>query len=228
MKRFLVYIILAVLIPAGAEIAAQQAEEPVSKTYRIQYKTAEEFRPLVQAMLPNRGQVTMSADMNLLVVFDRPAYLAQIDSLFHNFDLPAQQFLVSIQLLLGSNDPEAIQSADSTELHEQLDQYYAFEKLEELDKVFVRAEEKAITTFDLAGGQFNIYMELDHIQFSDVPVRFRSFVLNEYVRDISGKFRKIVYSTSAEMREDMREILAAVKLESTGKTLILLVTVSVL
>lgn len=227
MKRFPIYIIpVVVLCLFAAASYAQDEAEPLSKSYIIKHKTVEEFRPLVQAMLSNRGQVTVSESMNMLVVFDRPSYLAQVDSLFEQFDVPAQQFSVTIQLILGSDDPKAVQAPDSVLLHEQLDQFYSFSKYEELDKVLVRAEEKSETSFDLGAGQFNIMMDMDYIEGSGAPVRFRSLILSEYVRDISGKFLKPVYSTSADLRENVVEILTAIKLESMRKTLILLVSVS--
>ena len=205
---------------------AQQDEEPVNKTYRIRFKTVQEFEPLVRSMLSNRGQIQTSGDLNVIVVFDRPAFLAQIDSLFYYFDVPAQQFMISIWLLLGSNDDKAQSVPDSTAIHEMLDSLYFYSKYEELDRVYIRTEEKIVTSFDLAEGQFNISLQVDYIPGAAAPVRFRQFILNELVRDISGTFLKQIYTSSGELREDDSQVFAAIKHETTGKTLILIVTAS--
>jgi len=226
MKRFPVYIILAAVLFCSAPSAAQLPDEPVAKTFRVRYKTVAEFEQLVKTMLSNRGKIKTSPELNMIVVVDRPAYLSSIESLFRDYDRPAQQFMVTIQLILGSNDPKAVPAADSTALHEMLDPYYYYRYYEELDRVVIRTEEKTVTSFDLAESRFNVSLDVDYISGAQRPVRFRSLVLNEYTRDVGGKYLKPVYAASVQMEKDVREILAAVKLESAGKTLILIVSVS--
>lgn len=226
MNRFQIYIFtLILLLSTGISIAQ---DDPVPKTYAVRYKTVKEFTPLVQAMLSNRGQIKASPELNMIVVVDRPAYLRAIDSLFYKFDRPAQQFMINIRLLIGTNDPDAVPTGDSTAMHALLDPMYFYKTYEELDKVFIRTEEKTVTSFDLAEGMFNITIDVDYIPGADSPVRFRTFTLNENARDISGKYLKLIYNTSAEFQEDLLEVLAAFKIKSLGKTLIVLVSASLI
>ena len=224
MKRFIPYIFMMLSLCLSAASFAQQEEEPVSKTFRIRFKTVKEFEPLVKAILSNRGQVKSSEALNIMVVIDRPSYLAQITSLLSEFDQPAQQFMIEIQLLLGSDDPKAQTVPDSMAIYELLNPPYFYTKYEELDRVLIRTEAKSLTSFDLAKGQFSIILEVDYIPDAESPVRFRQLILSEYVHDISGKYVKPVYASSAELKEDTKEVFAAVKHEGTGKTLILIVT----
>lgn len=224
MKRFIPYIFVMLSLCLSAPLFAQQEEEPVSKTFRIRFKTVKEFEPLVKAILSNRGQVKSSEELNIMVIVDRPSYLAQITSLLSEFDQPAQQFMIEIQLLLGSDDPKAQTVPDSAAIYELLNPPYFYTKYEELDRVLIRTEAKSLTSFDLAEGQFSIVLDVDYIPDAELPVRFRQFTLSEYVRDISGKYTKPVYTSSAELKEDIKAVFAAIKHEGTGKTLILTVT----
>ena len=224
MKHFLLYIFIMTSLFLGAPSFAQQEEEPVSKTFRIRFKTVKEFEPLVKAILSNRGQLKSSEALNMMVVVDRPSYLARITNLLSEFDKPAQQFIIEIQLLLGSDDPKAKTVPDTTAIHELLDPLYTYSKYEELDKVYIRTEEKSLTLFDLSEGQFSIIFEVDYIPGTETPVRFRQFTLSEYLHDISGKYARPVYTSSAELKEDIKEVFAAIKHKGTGKTLILIVT----
>lgn len=226
MKKCTDILIIVLIVLTGSTLFAQQAEQPVSKTYRVMYKTVREFEPLVRAMLSNRGEIEISEKLNLMVVRDRQASLAQIDSLFLRYDKPAQQFFVKIYLLLGSNDMKAVSSPDSTALRVLLDPLFSFARYEELDKAFIRTEEKVATTFDLAEGQFSVSLEVDYIPDADSPIRFRRFEVNELIRDISGKTLKPVYMSSAEVKENVQQVFVAVKHEGTGKTLIIVVSAS--
>jgi len=200
----------------------QQSDEPISKSYKIRYKTVEVFEPLVKSMLSNRGLVNISRELNTIVVRDRPSYIAQIDSFIVQFDQPAQQLLFTIRLLLGSNDPKAKSAPDSVELHQLLDPLYTFIRYEELDKVYIHTEEKSQTTFDCAGGLFSIVLSADYVRGAAAPVCLRQFSVNEYARDVGGKYTKPIYSTTAMLQENKQYILTAVKHETTSKTLIVI------
>ncbi|MFC1555991.1 hypothetical protein ACFL67_02805 [candidate division KSB1 bacterium] len=225
MKNTIISLLL-VLMTTGTLSAQQGSDDPVSKAYRLRFRTVNEFQPLVQAMLSNRGQITTSDDLNMMVVFDRPIFISQVDSLISYYDRPTQQFLLTFHLVQGTNDPEALEAPDSTLLHNVLDNLFSYDTYAVLDKAYIRVEEKSQTTFDLAEGQFNIQMATDYIRGAAKPVRFRSIVLNEYVRDLSGKITKPIYTGSAEMEENTIHMIAGIKLESTRETVILLVSVS--
>lgn len=222
MKRISIAIVAVLLVLTNSSLFAQQ----VSKTYRVSYKTVTEFEPLVRAILSNRGELEISVGLNLMVVRDNPANLADIDSLFFYYDQPAQQFLVNIYLLLGSNDDKAVSSPDSVLIHELLDPLFSFTKYEELDKAYLRTEEKLATTFDLAEGQFNVSFDMDYIRSDSPLVRFRSFALSESIRQITGVIMRPVYVSSIEMPESQLQLFTAVRHEGSGKTLILLVSAS--
>jgi type II secretory pathway component GspD/PulD (secretin) len=208
----------------NSPLFGQDEDEPVAKSYKIRFKTVRQFEPLIQRILSNRGEFETSEDLNIIVVVDRPAYLTRVDSLVAYFDIPAQQFLINLQLVEGSNDPEAVASRDSTDLHTLLDQFYSFETYEELDKVIIRAEEKTATSFFLAEGQYNISFQLDYLPGAVASVRFREFTLNEVVTGVAGKTTTPIYSSSAEISEDTLQVFSAIKQEKTGKTLILVLT----
>ncbi len=224
MLRIIRFIILFSALCCSGVVFAQQADEPVSRTYPIRFKTVQEFQPLVQALLSNRGQIEASEGLNMFVVRDLPVNLDQVDSLFTHFDRPTQQFMVEIHLLLGSDDPEALSAPDSMQVHELLDPLYYFSKYEELDRAYIRTEENILTTFYFAAGQFNAALQVDYIAGANQPIRFRQFMLNESVRDISGLFLRPVYLSSGEIAENVKQIFAAVKHQQTGKTLIIAVT----
>ena len=223
MKRFSIAIVVVLFVFTNSSLFAQQA---VSKTYRVSYKTVTEFEPLVRAILSNRGTLEISVGLNLMVVRDNPANLADIDSLFFYYDQPAEQFLVNIYLLLGSNDEKAVNSPDSVLIHELLDPLFSFTKYEELDKAYLRTEEKLATTFDLADGQFNVSFDMDYIRADSPLVRLRTFALSESIRQITGVIMRPVYVSSVEMPENQLQLFAAVRHEGSGKTLILLVSAS--
>ena len=222
MKKFSLALVIVLLVLPSSSLFAQQ----VSKTYKVSYKTVMEFEPLVRAILSNRGVVQISEVLNLMVVTDNPVNLVQVDSLFAQYDQPAQQFLVNIYLLLGSNDENAVSSPDSVLIHQMLDPLLTFSKYEELDKAYLRTEEKLATSFDLAEGQFNVAFDIDYIQADTSIVRFRSFALSESVRQITGIIMRPVYVSSIEMPENQLQLFVAVKLESSKKTLVVLVSAS--
>ncbi|MFC1553499.1 hypothetical protein ACFL7D_02585 [candidate division KSB1 bacterium] len=223
MKKIKVSLTIIVIF-IFCSITYAQEDDPVSKAYKIRFKTAAEFEPLVKAMLSNRGIVSISEELNMIVVNDRPTYLSRVDTLFMSFDIPTQQFLVTAHLLLGSNDEKAVSSPDSVIIHELLDGYYSFQKYEELDKAFIRIEEKKSTSLDIGGGVFNISFDIDFIPGASAPIRLRRFELNEYITGVSGKIPKLIYSSPAELRENEISIFTAIKHESTKKTLILLLS----
>ncbi len=202
----------------------QDADEPVAKSYRIRFKTVQQFEPLIQRVLSNRGEIEISDELNMIVVVDRPAYLTRVDSLVAYFDIPAQQFMINLHLIEGTNDPEAIASPDSAQLHSLLDQFYDYTTYEELDKVIIRAEEKTATSFFLAEGKYNISFQVDYLRGAAAPVRFREFTLNEVVTGVSGKMTTPIYSSSAEIPENTLQVFSAIKQEKSGKTLILVIT----
>jgi hypothetical protein len=224
MKRLKIVLAGVLVFSIVSMVFAQGADEPVSKTYKVRYKTVQVFEPLVKSMLSSRGTVTVSPALNMIVVRDRPSYLTQIDSLFLQFDKPAQQFLFSIRLLLGSNDPKAHSASDSTALHQLLDPLYTFSCYEELDKVYIHTEERSQTTFDAAGGQFSGTLVADYVRGAGAPICLRQFSLGEYIRDVSGKYLKPIYATTAQLQESIQYIFSAIKHETTGKTLIVLIT----
>ena len=160
----------------------------------------------------------------MIVVRDLPLNLSQIDSLLTRFDRPTQQFMIEIHLLLGSNDPLPPSTPDSTRIHELLDPLFFFSKYEEIDRAYIRTEENILTVSDIAGGQFNVTFQVDYVEGSTAPIRFRQFILNETVRDISGQFLKPVYASSAEVDENVKQVFAAVKQQQTGKTLVIAVS----
>ena len=224
MLRFMRSTILILSILCSGNVLAQQADEPVSRTFPIRYKTIQEFQPLVQALLSNRGIIETSADLNMIVVRDLPLNLSQIDSLLTRFDRPTQQFMIEIHLLLGSNDPLPPSTPDSIRIHELLDPLFSFSKYEELDRAYIRTEENILTVSDIAGRQFNITFQVDYIEGSAAPVRFRQFILSETVRDISGQFLRTVYASSVEVEENVKQVFAAIKQQQTGKTLVIAVS----
>ncbi len=228
MKKLL-YIIAVLLFLAG-NLSAQvvDPDEPISKTYRLMYKTAKDFETLAQSLLSPRGELELSEDLNVLVVIDRPLNISRVDSLIHYYDLPAKQLMVEVQLLEGSNDPAAMATADSAEIHMMLDSLYNFETYEELDKVFIRVEEKLASTFFLAAGKYNISFYTDYVYGAANSIRFREFTLNEVLQGISGKVNTPIYTSSAEIPENTRQLFAAIKLERTGKTILVIVTAFVI
>ncbi|MCP4728165.1 MAG: hypothetical protein GY863_24210 [bacterium] len=224
-KRIYFIITILFILITASPLFGQGADDPVAKSYRIKYKTVQQFEPLIQRILSNRGEIEISDELNMVVVVDRPEFLTRVDSLVAYFDIPAQQFLIDLKLVEGSNDPEAVASADSAQLHGLLDQFYSFSKYEELDKVIIRAEEKTATSFFLAEGQYNISFQVDYLRGAASPVRFREFILNEVVTGVAGKITRPIYSSSAEIPENTLQVFSAIKQEKTGKTLILVVTV---
>lgn len=55
MLRIIRFIILFSAFCCSRVVFVQQANEPVSRTYLIRFKTVQEFQPLVQALLSNQG-----------------------------------------------------------------------------------------------------------------------------------------------------------------------------
>lgn len=224
MKRLTIYLFLILLFPCMA--FGQATDDPIAKTYRVIYKTVEAFQPIIQSMLSNRGVIQTSPALNMFVVIDRQLYLDRIDSLITYFDVPAQQFLINIQLIEGSDNPNAISAPDSLNLHALLDSMYTYTTYSELDNVYLRVEEKISTELTMARGKYNIAIQIDYIPAFPQPlIRFRQLILNEVALGIAGRETRPIFITSAEVRENVREIFAAFREEKTGNTLILIVTV---
>ena len=230
MKKFII-ILFVVLFNTGASYSQVDFDTPVAKTYRLKYKKVEKILPLLRTIMSNKGVFQSSDEFNIFVLRDFPANLIQVDSLVAKFDVPLKQIFVSVRLLLGHNpDPNAVEEevptiSDFAEVGEFLGQQYSFSNIIEVDRCFIRTEEKSRTSLELGSGNYNVSFEIDYITGDINLVKFRFFEISEVVSSVQGKYLKPLIRTSAEMTDGSKELLTVFKKEQSEKSLIVIVTV---
>jgi len=230
MKKLIIVSFLVLLYTATV-FSQVDPDTPVAKTFRLRYKKVEQILPLVRTVMSNKGVVTTSEEFNIFVVKDFPPNIIQVDSLVSVFDVPAKQIFVSVRLLYGfdpepgSMDADIPTIPDSSEVKEILGQQYGFTKITEVDRGFIRTEEKSQTGLELGSGQYNVVIDIDYIPGNVNLVKFRTFAISEVVSSIQGKYMKPLINTSVEMADGTTELLAVFKKENTDKSLIVIVSV---
>jgi len=231
MKKTII-IFLIVFLSTGFLSSQDDFETPVAKTYKLEYKKVEKILPLLRTIMSNKGSVETSEEFNIFVLKDLPSVLIQVDNLVKTFDVPLTQVVISIRLLLGFNpEPrsadELIPSvSDSAEVSEFLGDRYSFRKITEVDKCYIRTEEKSQTSLEMAGGLYSVSLNVDYVSGARNLVKLRAFTLSEVVSSIQGKYLKPLVNTSVEMEDGATELLAVFERENSEKSLIVIISAS--
>ena len=114
MKRFffLVLTLLLVCVPLMADDAAEAGKSLTVRTFQFKHKQAENAASVIKALLSAEGTMSMQPSANSLVVTDRPENLKKIAAALAKFDVPAQAFRLTVQLLsagrLGDGEKERV------------------------------------------------------------------------------------------------------------------------
>ena len=229
MKK-IVFLIVIVFFSTGLMYSQDDFETPVAKTYKLNYKKVGKILPLLRTIMSNKGLVETSEEFNVFVLKDLPSVLVQTDSLVAIFDVPLKQIFVSVRLLLGFNPDPSSQDAlvpsvsDSVEVREILGGRYGFSKITEVDRCFIRTEEKSRTSLELGSGMYSVSIDVDYVAAAADLIKFREFTLNEVVSSIQGKFLKPLISTSIEITDGTTELLTVFKRENSEKSLIVIIS----
>ena len=227
MKKLIICIIIVLFVQRAGFSQVVDPETLTSKTYKLTYKKVAKILPLLASILSNKSVVNSSEEFNLLVIKDYPPNLALVDSLVAKFDVPLRQIAVSVRLLYGFNpDPSSVDAetptiSDSTQIRELLGANYTFNKIIEIDRSFIRTEEKSRTNLELGAGVFNVAIDVDYIPGNPGIIKFRTFAVSEMISGIAGKELKLLINTSAELQDGTTELLTVFKKDD--KSLIVLI-----
>lgn len=205
-----------------------QFEELTTKTFSVHYRSIEEFIPLTQAILSNKGTITPNTTMNVMVVQDYPTNLKRVDSLLLSFDLPLQQMRITIQLVQGSTVTDRDKMLANPEIESLLGDNFKFNRLELIDKGIIVTEETSSTSFDLANGTFAISFLTAYLPLEVPKVELRNFTLTSVRRALGGEERKLLLATSLAMEDGEEQIVGAMKMGLAGETLLVILRMEIL
>ena len=205
-----------------------QFEELTTKTFAVHYRSIDEFIPLTQALISNKGTITPNATMNVMVVQDYPTNLKRVDSLLLSYDLPLQQMRITIQLVQGSTVTDQDKILSNPEVERLVGDNFKFNRLELIDKGIIITEETSSTTFDLANGTFAISFLTVYLPLEVPKIELRNFTLTSVRRALGGEQRKLLLGTSFAMEDGEEQIVGAMKIGLADETLLVILRMEIL
>lgn len=106
MKRLLT-LIMALLLVAGAAFAdaAAEADKLAVRTFTFKHKAAEKAAAAIKQLVSAQGTMAIHPSANALVVTDAPENMRAIAAELAKFDTPAQQFRVTVRLVMAGRVP---------------------------------------------------------------------------------------------------------------------------
>jgi hypothetical protein len=100
MKR-LTTLMMALLLVTGAAFAETAAENLAVRTFQFRHKAAEKAATAIKQLMSAEGSMSIQPSTNALVVTDTPENMRAIAAELAKFDTPAQQFRVTVRLVMA-------------------------------------------------------------------------------------------------------------------------------
>jgi len=227
-KEKISFFVLWVLLGFGGTLfflpeALAQFEKIESRMYKAKYRKIQEFKPLVQALLSKKGNITESLPLNMMVVNDYPSNLSMVDSLFAIQDKPLKQLEIKIQLIRASKVEDNPIELNRPKITDLISKHYDFNSFEEVDDALIQISEKRSTSFTLGTGEYSVSFRAEYGVAESEYIHLEDFILQSITSTIRGVERKVLVETSVNIINGNTEIINAVKEEKSAKTLIVIV-----
>jgi type IV pilus assembly protein PilQ len=76
----------------------EEVEQLTTRTFRVNYASAEELQTSIETLLSDRGAVSVSASTNQLVVTDIPRVIAAVEQLVFGLDLQTPEVMITAKI----------------------------------------------------------------------------------------------------------------------------------
>ena len=228
-RVLIVYLLLVAVLLPPALTAADTSGTPVTRTFTLKYRSADDAYLLVSPYLSPRGSIRTQPHQKTLTVSDTPEAVRQVEALIAGFDLPPRTVQVAVQLILASVDKSNAAPPPPTirgviERLNALNTRWSDYRL--VGDAHVLGTEGERSTLRV-GDDYRVDFRIDPLDEESRVIRFRPFELARREMTAEGNERySPVLNTVLNLRDSQLFVVGASKMERSNKALFMTVTAS--
>jgi type II secretory pathway component GspD/PulD (secretin) len=200
---------------------ATGADQVLTKAFTIKFKKVDEVATIVNALLSDRGAVTMQPRLQTLVVQDYDKNLRQIEMAIAAFDVPPPAAEVSVKLVRASKTTEASISNEIKNMA-KVAEVLKFNQYALLDSGILQCEEGQNSVLSLAK-DYQLSFVADIIEEKNNIIRLQNFQLKKKKKDSEGKEIFVpLLTVTINLRDAETLVLGASRFEESDQALLVI------
>lgn len=214
---------LSLLAPA---LAAQQVRDPnevAVHAYTLKHRRAADAIPLISRLLSPRGAVELQPGTNTVVVRDTLAALGRVVPALRNFDLPARQLTMELQIVRASRaavSPPVVRSDLPEELTRRLREMLNYDNYRVQTRAQLALLEGQSVTYEV-GGVYEVSFRVGTVSQAQ-QVQLSDFRIS---RRVERKGDQLLAHTNMKARLGKTTFVGLARDEASPEALIVLLTV---
>lgn len=214
-------ILKALLLLLMLQSFAAGADQVLTKAFTIKFKKVDEVATIVNALLSDRGAVTMQPRLQTLVVQDYDKNLRQIEMAIAAFDVPPPAAEVSVKLVRASKTTEASISNEIKNMA-KVAEVLRFNQYALLDSGILQCEEGQNSVLSLAK-DYQLSFVADIIEEKNNIIRLQNFQLKKRKKDSEGKEIFVpLLTVTINLRDAETLVLGASRFEESDQALLVI------
>jgi len=214
-------ILKALLLLLMLQSFAAGADQVLTKAFTIKFKKIDEVATIVNALLSDRGAVTMQPRLQTLVVQDYDKNLRQIEMAIAAFDVPPPAAEVSVKLVRASKTTEASISNEIKNMA-KVAEVLKFNQYALLDSGILQCEEGQNSVLSISK-YYQLSFVADIIEEKNNIIRLQNFQLKKKKKDSEGKEIFVpLLTVTINLRDGETLVLGASRFEESDQALLVI------